>query len=174
MISIRSSSSGSIDGRPGATVSFVSAQDYTPKRTDDDFVRDSDIPWLARFAADGGKIVISGDVSMRADPFERAALVDNGFVTIFFEKSWSDWNFFRKSALLLHWWPQVAKRIKIAKPGEFWCIPSAWIDGELRRIEPMTATIEKRPPAQIDKTSEIPGRKRRSRHPNGGQGTLDV
>jgi hypothetical protein len=157
----------------GSAIEFVSAENYAPKPTDTDFIRDSDVPWLARFADDGGKIVISGDVRMLANPFERAALVQHGFVTIFFETSWSEWNFFRKSALLIHWWPQVAKRIKIAKPGEFWCIPSAWREGDLRRIQSTATAIGKRPPNRPEATPGRNNARRPHRH-NNNQGTLDV
>jgi hypothetical protein len=161
----------------GSTIEFVSANNYAPRPTDRDFIRGSDVPWLARFAADGGKIVISGDVRMRSEPFERAALVQHGFVTIFFETVWSEWNFFRKSALLLHWWPQVAKKIEIANPGEFYCIPSARTDEDLRRIESAGAIIEKQPSNRSEVVlgrKKTPSAKRPSRHRNNAQGTLDV
>jgi hypothetical protein len=32
------------------------------------------VPWLKRFAADGGKVVISGDTKMKSVPHERLAL----------------------------------------------------------------------------------------------------
>ena len=38
-----------------------SAADYTPRPGDPDYVPRSDVPWLKRFAADGGKVIISGN-----------------------------------------------------------------------------------------------------------------
>src|ERR1700733_1539875 len=99
-----------------------SAKEYAPLPGDPDFLRKNDVPWLKRFAADGGKVVISGNTRMRLVPHERLALVEHGFVVIFFENQWSNWKFFRKCALLLHWWPSVATRVKRGKPG-FWYIP---------------------------------------------------
>jgi hypothetical protein len=112
-----------------------SARDYTPQRSDPDYAPNNDAPWLKRFAADGGKVVISGDTKMKSVPHERLALIECGFVVIFFESQWSNWKFFRKCALLLHWWPQVATKARRAKPGTFWHIPCNWSEkGRLRKV----------------------------------------
>lgn len=112
-----------------------SAKDYTPQRGDVDYVPKSDVPWLKRFAADGGKVVISGNTKMKLVPHERLALIDGGFVVFFFESQWSGWKFFRKCSLLLHWWPQIAAKARRAKPGSFFHIPCNWPeDGKLRKV----------------------------------------
>ena len=124
-----------------------SAVDYTPKPGDADFIPNSDVPWLKRFAADGGKVVISGNTAMKNVPHERMALIELKFVVIFFESQWSNWKFFRKCALLLHWWPVVARTIKRAKPG-FWHIPCNWAEkGRLRQVsteDPKRLKFERR------------------------------
>jgi hypothetical protein len=129
-----------------------SARDYTPNATDPDYVRKSDVPWLKRFAADGGKVIISGNTDMKAQSHERLALIECGFVVFFFESQWSNWKFFRKSALLLHWWPEIAAKIKYVtlrkvKVQSFWHIPSSWPEkGKLRRIsnqDPKLLRIER-------------------------------
>jgi hypothetical protein len=111
-----------------------SAADYTPRPGDHDYSPRNDVPWLRRFAADGGKVVISGDTKMKNVPHERLALVELGLVVIFFESQWSEWKFFRKCALLLLWWTAVARTVKRATPG-FWHIPCNWKEkGNLRRV----------------------------------------
>ena len=103
------------------------AQDYTPKPGDDDFRLKDDVPWLKRFADDGGRVVISGDVRMRNKPHERLALVEHKFLVIFFENQWSDWKFWRKCALLIHWWPVIAAKIKRHKKPSFFHVPCNWV-----------------------------------------------
>jgi len=124
-----------------------SSKDYAPKPGDADYIRGSDVPWLKRFAADGGKVVISGNTEMKNVPHERLALIECGFVVIFFESQWSNWKFFRKCALLLHWWPQVATKAKRAKAGTFWHIPCNWKEtGRLRKVsneDPKLLKIER-------------------------------
>jgi hypothetical protein len=92
------------------------------------------VPWLDRFAAAGGHAVISGDVKMRHKPHEKLALYQHGFVVIFFEEQWAHWSSLRRSALMLHWWEEIAAKITTAAPGTFWVVPCSWPakGGELR------------------------------------------
>lgn len=110
------------------------AADYAPKRTDKDYMYKSDVPWLDRFASVGGRGVISGDVKMRQVPHEKLALYQHGFVVIFFEEQWATWSSLRRSALMLHWWEEIATKLTIAEQGTFWIVPCAWPPkgGELR------------------------------------------
>ena len=126
---------------------IVATEDYTPKPGDADYIKKNDVPWLKRFAEDGGKIVISGNTRMKSVPHERLALVDLGFTVVFFEGQWSQWPFFTKCALLLHWWPAIAKKVKRPKPG-FWHIPCNWKqDGKLRKVsseDPLKLRMERK------------------------------
>ena len=105
------------------------ATDYAPKSSDRDYVRKSDVPWLDRFAAAGGRAIISGDVKMRHNPHEKLALYQHGFVVVFFEKQWAQWDFFQKSALMLHWWKVIIDKIKSAPNGTFWVVPCNYPKG---------------------------------------------
>lgn len=125
-----------------------SAADYTPKPGDADYRAKDDVPWLKRFADDGGKVVISGDVRMKSRPHERLALIEHGFIVIFFEAQWSDWKFWRKCALLIHWWPVIAAKIKRARKASFYHVPCNWVeDGKLRWVsnkDPKLLRIEQK------------------------------
>jgi hypothetical protein len=136
-----------------------SAADYAPKPGDPDYARKNDVPWLKRFAADGGKVVISGNTAMKNVPHERLALVELGFVVLFFENRWSNWKFFRKCALLLHWWPVIARTIKRAKPG-FWHIPCTWPEkGTMRKVsseDPRLLKIERKQAAAKRRKAKKP------------------
>jgi hypothetical protein len=129
------------------------AQDYSPKPSDADFQKGNDVPWIKRFASAGGRVIISGNSRMMSVPHERKALLDEGMVVLFFENSWNNWKFFAKSALLLFWWPAIARQLKTAKPKSFWRIPSIWIEKEkLRKIptdDPRAARIERRIIAKV-------------------------
>lgn len=106
-------------------VVLESAIDYTPKLTDPDYKPKNDEPWIRRYAAAGGRVIISGDVRMSSVPHERLALVQEGMVVVFFAPKWGGWPFCRKAALLLHWWPAILRKVKTAKPG-FYCVPCSW------------------------------------------------
>jgi hypothetical protein len=136
------------------------ARDYAPKPSDPDYKRRRiDVPWLDRFGAAGGRAIKSGDVRMRERPHEILALYQHGFVVIFFERGTGGWDFFHKSALLLHWWKQVVAKIRTADRGTFWVVPSAWPlkDKELRNESLGLAKLLKdgdtAPPADKARTS---------------------
>jgi hypothetical protein len=94
------------------------------------------VPWIKRFAAAGGRVIISGNVEMQNIAHERLALVESGMIVFFFERKWSSWQFYRKCSLLLNWWPHIADKAKRARKGSFWCVPNNWAeDGILRRLQ---------------------------------------
>jgi hypothetical protein len=136
------------------------AKDYAPKKTDDDYIKGSDAPWLTRFAKAGGYGVISGDTKMRRVPHERLALYRYNFIVIFFESQWSGWNFYHKSALLLHWWPVIAKKFETAPRGTFWVVPCNYSRDnlELRNVSIGLAQLLKDNP---DRSPRSPKRKTR-------------
>lgn len=128
-----------------AGVVLESAKDYTPRRSDPDYKPKDDVPWVKRFSASGGKVIISGDVRMASVPHERLALVQEGMVVVFFAPKWGQWPFCRKAALLLHWWPAILRQVKRAKPG-FFVVPCAWPEdrkSKLRRISTDDAKMVK-------------------------------
>jgi hypothetical protein len=102
------------------------SKDYAPNKNDADYVEGSDAPWIKRFARAGGSVIVSGDTDMMSQPHERLALLEEGMIVIFFGSQWANWRFFRKCALLLHWWPVITTKVKRAKKGTFWRVPTSW------------------------------------------------
>lgn len=148
------------------------ADDYVPKRTDRDYVRKSDVPWLDRFAAAGGHAIISGDVQMGKKPHEKLALYNHGFVVIFFELAWSRFSSLRRSALMLHWWEEIVTKIITADHGTFWVVPCVWpaAGGELRNAslglakllkDSQTLRKKKRAPRKREAVRPTPAKDRR-------------
>jgi hypothetical protein len=143
-------------------LNIEAAADYTPKPGDTDFSRRNDAPWIKRFAASGGQVIISGNAKMMSTPHERLALIEEGMIVLFFENRWNNWKFFAKCALLLHWLPIIAKHLPKAKPKTFWRIPSIWDEkGKLRSIstdDPRQLRIERRRIAVVERKAK-PSRK---------------
>lgn len=129
-------------------IEITAADEYVPKPGDSDYTLGDDRPWLRRFADKGGRVVITGDTKMLHRPHERLALIEHGFVVFFFENQWSNWKFWRKCALLIHWWPVILAKMKRAKKASFYRVPCAWPDdGKLKWIsnkDPRLLKIEKR------------------------------
>lgn len=112
----------------GLTV--CSARDYAPQIGDADYIAKSDVPWVRRFAGDGGRVIISGDARMKRFPHERLALVEAGMIVFFVSEKWNSWQFCRKCSLLIHWWPAIITTGKNAKPSEFYRIPATWAENQ--------------------------------------------
>jgi hypothetical protein len=119
------------------TIEVKSAKDYAPTPGDADYLPKNDVPWIKRFAADGGKVIISGDTNMRYVPHERLALVEAEMLVFFFDGKWNEWGFFHKCSLLIHHWPAISSRIqrtKRAAKAAFWQIPLSWSEkAKIRR-----------------------------------------
>jgi hypothetical protein len=113
------------------------SRDYAPKKFDMDYKQGSDVSWIDRFASAGGRAIISGDVKMRRErKHEMLALYQHGFVVISFEPQWGQWNFFHKTAIMIHWWEHIVDKIKNAEKSTFWVVPTQYplSGGELRNV----------------------------------------
>jgi hypothetical protein len=92
---------------------------------------------------------------MRRKPHEKLALYHHGFVVIFFEAQWNEWTSLRKSALMLHWWEEIALKLTSAERGTFWIVPGAWPHkgGELRNASLGLAKLLRDKPDKIKPTA---------------------
>ena len=117
-------------GKDKLGLSIHSARDYaTPDA-------DSDVPWLQRFAHDGGTVIVSGDVKMRGKLHEQRALSEAGFVVFFMSPAWNRMNMFSKSAMMIQWWPAIVEKLKTARPGQFFQLPHQWTGNEMKEVTP--------------------------------------
>jgi hypothetical protein len=111
-------------------VTVVSASDFKPPG------EAGDEHWVRRFAADGGRMLISGDERMRTVPQERAALSTHRIITFFFDSRWNKSNGFVKCAMLLNWWPRIIEIAASSRPGQCWQIPFQWNWTAMRDVTP--------------------------------------
>lgn len=108
------------------------ARDYAPKVDNPDYLKGSDVPWVRRYSAAGGQVIISGDTNMMAEHHERLALLEEKMIVCFFGSQWSGWKFYKKCALVINWWPTIVKTMAEAERATFWRVPASWQeDGEL-------------------------------------------
>jgi hypothetical protein len=117
-------------GRGAKALSICSARDYSVPNSD------SDVPWLQRFAEDGGTVVVSGDAKMRGKLHEQRALSDAGFVVFFMSAAWNRMPLHEKAAMLVRWWPIILEKISTASSGQFFQLPHNWTGTEMREVTP--------------------------------------
>jgi hypothetical protein len=112
-------------------VQVVKARDYSDPPTT------SDVPWLVKFAGDGGRVVVTGDRHMRSRLDEQAALKELGLIVFFFPSAWNNWNMTDKCAFLLKWWPSIVAKAQQSKPQDFWEMKLSWTQtGEFKNVAP--------------------------------------
>jgi len=112
-------------------VELVSARNYSGN-----VKAASDIPWLEKFAKDGGTVVVSGDMRMRGKLHEQRALRDAGFVVFFPARQWNNFNVHNRAAFLIRWWPFILKQAKSSTAGRFYEIPISWTSTEMKEVTP--------------------------------------
>lgn len=83
---------------------------------------------------------MSGDGMMRQNLHELLALSKAGMITYFFASKWNNCSFFKKSAMLLNWWPVIESHLATAAKGDCWEIPLSW-SGEFRNVTPPSEII---------------------------------
>jgi len=125
---------------------IVSARQYAVPKAK------SDVPWLERFAKEGGKVVVSGDARMRGKLHEQAALIENGFVVFFFSRQWNQLNAYAKTAMLIKWWPVILAVIESAAPGQCFEIPCSWQGNALKEVTP-PAGKRRKPGRKVKETT---------------------
>ncbi|WP_163005998.1 hypothetical protein [Methylobacterium brachiatum] len=152
------------------------ARDYAPKVDDPDYLKGSDVPWVRRYAAAGGQVIISGDTNMMSEPHERLALLEEKMIVCFFGSQWSGWKFYKKCALVINWWPTIVKTMTTADQGTFWRVPASWQeDGNL---DPLPTEDKKllRMVRQRERQAKVAAERKSRREAASveGQGKLDL
>lgn len=92
----------------------------------------TDVPWMERYKAVGGEVVISGDRRIRSRLHEQEAYMRCGLVLYMFSPTWCGWNFRKKSAFLLQWWDRIVEHASSAPRPSCWDIPTSWESGDFK------------------------------------------
>lgn len=89
---------------------------------------EADVDWLERFAARGGRCVVSGDERMRDRPAERAALQGSGLIAVFPPEGrfWTPLRLHGQAAFLIRWFPVVVRLAEDSQPGDHFRLPQSW------------------------------------------------
>lgn len=96
--------------------------------------RTADETWVAQFAADGGRGIITADATMLKRPHQRRAIQSSGVAGVVLPRAWAmARRHIQASALLFHW-PQIEDVLATAAPGEFWRMPTRLHRGPLERV----------------------------------------
>lgn len=89
---------------------------------------------MPRFAAEGGKAIITADANMLKRPHQLLAIQQSGVVGVILPHAWAGARKNVQASSLLYFWPEIEVTFSSAQPGEFWRIPSSLHKGPLEKL----------------------------------------
>jgi hypothetical protein len=106
-----------------------------------------DPAWLAKFADEGGNIIISGDYRILQHWPDLVAYTESGLVSFFPPSAFGQLKGFGRAAFILRWWPCIIEKFKSSNRGDRWRLPMQWTPDpeKIRPIEdPRLATDDQK------------------------------
>jgi hypothetical protein len=76
-----------------------------------------DVDWIKELAAEGGWILICGDMNITRTKAERVVWRSAGLVGFFLKKGWINQTPWEQAWRLVKWWPTIVAQAGIAAPG---------------------------------------------------------
>ena len=83
----------------------------------------SDVEWIRVLAAEGDWIIISGDLRISQNVFERQAWRESGLTAFFLAKGWTTLPLWEQAWKLIKWWPAIAAQAERIKQGAGFIVP---------------------------------------------------
>lgn len=97
--------------------------------------RTADETWVPRFAAEGGKAIITADANMLKRPHQMLAIQQSHVVGLILPHTWATARRHMQASALLYFWPEIEASFSEASPGEFWRLPKALHKGPLEKLK---------------------------------------
>jgi hypothetical protein len=72
---------------------------FDPKTPDEE--------WLQQLGAEGGWVIVSGDLRISRNKDELNAWFESGMTAFFLDRGWAHLGFWEKTARLVQWWPRI-------------------------------------------------------------------
>jgi hypothetical protein len=82
-----------------------------------------DIEWIQRIASDPDWVIISGDIRISQNEFERRAWLESGLTAFFLAKGWTRLKLWDQAWRLVKWWPEIVAQAIRIKPGAGFIVP---------------------------------------------------
>lgn len=82
-----------------------------------------DIDWLKTLAEDGAWVIISGDVRISQNEFERRAWLESRLTAFFLGKGWTSLKLWDQAWKLIKWWPDIVAQAERVHAGAGFVVP---------------------------------------------------
>lgn len=83
----------------------------------------ADVPWIAKFAAEGGRAILTGDRDFLSRPHQVMAVLETGLIVIHMHNKFCNAKGRMQAAHLLWWWDKIEATLLTAKPRQCWRVP---------------------------------------------------
>jgi hypothetical protein len=82
-----------------------------------------DVDWIRTLASEGDWVIISGDIRISQNQFERKAWLDSGLTAFFFAKGWTAIKLWDQVWRLIIWWPTIVDQAQKIRAGAGFVVP---------------------------------------------------
>jgi hypothetical protein len=82
-----------------------------------------DVDWIRSLAAEGDWIIISGDVRISQNQFERRAWLESGMTAFFLAKGWTSLKLWDQTWRFFKWWPDIIAQAARIRSGAGFIVP---------------------------------------------------
>jgi hypothetical protein len=82
-----------------------------------------DIEWLMKLAKEGAWVIISGDIRISQNEFERRAWLESGLTAFFLGRGWTKLKLWEQAWKLIKWWPDIVAQAERVHAGAGFVIP---------------------------------------------------
>ena len=86
-------------------------------------VETKDIDWIKILASEGNWIIVSGDIRISQNEFERKEWLNSGLTAFFFAKGWTAIKLWDQAWRLVKWWPAIVEQAERIQPGAGFIVP---------------------------------------------------
>jgi hypothetical protein len=82
-----------------------------------------DVDWIRSLASEGDWVIISGDIRISQNEFERKEWLESGLTAFFFAKGWTAIKLWDQAWRLIKWWPAIVDQALRIQPGAGFIVP---------------------------------------------------
>jgi PIN like domain len=100
---------------------------------DDNSARTADETWLPKFAAEGGKAIVTADANILKRPHQIVAVRATGLACVVLPKQWTHARRHEQAAHIIYWWPRIQDAIEVSEPGDCWPVPFIFDKSSIKR-----------------------------------------
>jgi hypothetical protein len=82
-----------------------------------------DVDWIRTLASEGDWVIVSGDIRISQNEFERREWLNSGLTAFFFAKGWTTIKLWDQAWRLIKWWPTIVDQAARIRPGAGFIVP---------------------------------------------------